>query len=280
MNGRAKNWTFTINNPLDATYPREIVAPMVYMFYGVEHAPTTNTTHLQGFVCFSERQRLTQVKILFPTAHLEVMKGTIAQNITYCSKDGDTHQLGERPTVTQGKRTELMDAIAIIEDGGTLSDVALSNPCTFVRCFKGLRELDNIRYEPAVRTLRVFVFHGPTGCGKTRWAYDHYLAVDVYKLNMNTNGTLWFDGYDRQPVLLIDDFTGWIKFRDLLTLLDFYPYRCQLKGSSTWARWDTVIITSEHPHEQWYNRFDGDITQLTRRITQQYDFGVSIPTTI
>ena len=49
-------------------------------------------------------------------------------------------------------------------------------------------------------------------------------------LSQNTNGTLWFDGYRGQKTLILDDFYGWLKYGDLLKILEGHPYRCQMKG--------------------------------------------------
>lgn len=120
---------------------------------------------------------------------------------------------------------------------------------------------------PKWRDVEVVVFWGKTGTGKTRTA----MAEDsVYKLNTNNNGTLWFDGYDGEKTLVLDDFYGWIKYGELLTLLDGYPYRCQVKGSSVWARWTKVIITSNKRYEDWY--MDRDISALKRRISKIGEF--------
>jgi len=78
----------------------------------------------------------------------------------------------------------------------------------------------------AQRDIKVIVLWGDAGSGKTRFVYDNHKIEDIYKLNVNSNGALWFDGYESQSVLLIDDFNGWIQYRDLLTILDRYPYRC------------------------------------------------------
>src|SRR6185503_7283590 len=114
------------------------------------------------------------------------------------------------------------------------------------------------------RKIKVSVLIGPPGCGKTRKVYDNHDITDIYKLNTSTNGTLWFDGYVGQRILLIDDFKGWIKFTELLTILDVYPYRCQIKGGYCYANWDEVYITSNYSIDNWYN--DVNLSALMRRI--------------
>jgi len=60
------------------------------------------------------------------------------------------------------------------------------------------------------RIMNVKVYWGPTGTGKTRKAMDH---ESVYKLDMANS--LWFNGYNRQKRLVVDDFYGWIKYGHL-----------------------------------------------------------------
>ena len=52
----------------------------------------SGTPHLQGFCILKERMRLTQLKVLCPTAHFEACKGTPYQNFLYCAKGDQSHE--------------------------------------------------------------------------------------------------------------------------------------------------------------------------------------------
>jgi hypothetical protein len=103
----AKHWTFTLNN-----YTNDEVAalsnagpPVSYIIYGKE-VSATGTPHLQGFVSFSARRRLGQVKALIgQRAHVEVAR-IVANAIEYCKKDGDFTEHGTPPTGA-GNRSDL-----------------------------------------------------------------------------------------------------------------------------------------------------------------------------
>lgn len=59
-----------------------------YMIYQVEQAPETGKIHLQGYLNFKAKVSLVMLKRLYSsTAHWEVARGTLAENIAYCSKD-------------------------------------------------------------------------------------------------------------------------------------------------------------------------------------------------
>lgn len=84
--------------------------------------------------------------------------------------------------------------------------------------------------------------------------------------NSNANA-LWWDGYAGEGRLIIDDFYGWIQHHVLLRVLDVYPMRLDIKGSTTYAAWTEVFITSnKHPRE-WFNKYPWDADDaLQRRI--------------
>ncbi len=101
------------------------------------------------------------------------------------------------------------------------------------------------------RTVKTTVFWGDTGTGKTKRVYEEQKFEDVYKLDVSNTG-VWWNGYTGQKVLLIDDFYGWIRYGQLLNILDGYPLRLDIKGDFTIAKFERVYITSnEHPN-MWY----------------------------
>lgn len=264
---QAKNYCFTYNNP-PCLLQLEHISQLQYGVYGEEVAPTTGTRHLQGYLQFIRRVRMTKVCKIIPTAHFEVARGTPAQNIVYCKKGGIYHEFGV-PSTAEGTSSELDDAIDAIEGGASATRIATEYPKLYMHRSRGVSDMIRAVYKPALRMpMTVIVLFGASGTGKTRYAYDTYGPDKVYKLDTNMNGSLWFDGYNDQPVLLIDDFQGWIPFRTLLNILDIYPYLCQVKGSSCYAKWTTVIITSEIEPVHWFGHMVGDYQQLARRITE------------
>jgi len=107
---RAKNWCFTWNNykAVDITNLNafEHDTSVEYLIFGYETS-NTGTPHLQGFISFSQRLRMTQIKNMFKcsSVHLEVAR-TIDQAIQYCKKEGNFVEFGNKPT-KQGRRSDL-----------------------------------------------------------------------------------------------------------------------------------------------------------------------------
>lgn len=200
---------------------------------------------------------------------VQVARGTTQQNIDYCTKsdsklDGPW-EVGERPI--GNKKKLLKSACELIREGVGVEDLPQELDTVRVIHCKGLRhfqtELER-KKRPRYRELTTRVLWGPTGVGKTRWAYEHYPVDQIFKLT-EPEGKLWFDGYTDQPVLLIDDFSGWIKYRHLLNLLDVYPLDLEIKGGFVPAQYTEVIITSNYHPSQWYSQHGLD-APLQRRL--------------
>jgi len=84
---QAKHWLFTLNNP---TGPLELES-IDDLQYGVyqEEIGENGTRHFQGYLIFSVRKRLTQLKAIqqLSRAHFEARRGTSKQARDYCMKE-------------------------------------------------------------------------------------------------------------------------------------------------------------------------------------------------
>lgn len=105
------NWCFTINNYSDnhETILKDMVPAVArYIVFGRE-VGETGTPHLQGYVQFINKKRLTQIKKMagFETAHLEpMMARDPRQAAEYCKKDKIFTEAGVMDT--QGQRKDLL----------------------------------------------------------------------------------------------------------------------------------------------------------------------------
>jgi len=273
----AKHWCFTINNPEgELSLSDALMEKLQYIVWQLEQG-AEGTRHLQGYLQLKEKARLTALKRYWPTAHLEVARGTPAQNKIYCTKP-ETRVEGpwERGTLVGGKgtRTDLHDLGASINAGKKLREVARDTPELVIRYARGIQTLESVvsrvAAEGEVRDPYVYVLWGAPGTGKTLLPHSLYSEADLFTYHLIPGGHQWFDGYDGQPVLIIDDFTGWVPFRTLLMWLDRYPLRLEVKGGFTYARWHRVFITSNRPPEEWYH--DADYAALERRISYVWHF--------
>lgn len=106
---RAKYWCFTLNNP-SSDERMKVVAldgdeTLEYLVFGNE-VGESGTPHLQGFVAFVARVRLSQLRqVISDRAHFEVAKFP-EKAADYCKKDGDFIEFGVL-SLSKGKRTDI-----------------------------------------------------------------------------------------------------------------------------------------------------------------------------
>lgn len=228
------------------------------MIFGLE--TTGSTPHLQGFINFNRKHRFPRVKTMVGIrAHIEKARGTDLDNQRYCSKEKNFFEYGIPQQ--QGKRSDLRKvAETLKENGGDLSQIANDYPTQFIRYQRGLSAFCDVLNLVPKRDFKtnVTVIVGPSGCGKSRYAYDK--DIDAY---YKPRGE-WWDGYNGQKTVIIDDFYGWLKYDELLRVCDRYPHRVPVKGSFRTFISKEIIITSNKHVESWYS-FD-DLSALFRRI--------------
>lgn len=277
---RKRNYCFTINNPGELQFQEEDLETykIKYIAYSLEEGEN-GTPHFQGFVLFINPRTLLGVKRLafFNRAHLEIMNGTFQQNLTYITKAPlSFHEFGQRPEA-QGKRNDLEEVKnKIMSEGLTYDDCLLEYPMICARYPKYVRQIVALRNKKKAREARtknkrkrVYVLWGKPGTGKTRFVYDHHPIEDIYTLTFGdgSSNSLWFDDYQGEKILLLDDFYGNIKYNYLLRLLDNYPMRVQEKGSFNYLNFKYIYITSNKRPSKWYDRAKiPDQGALVRRI--------------
>jgi len=277
--GRNRKWCFTINKyneehlvNINALSEQFAVHGIISLGFQEEIAPSTGMTHIQGYVCFKTQRTMASVKKLLKanTAHLEIMRGTLEQNITYISKDKSAKVNGTRTIVgetesIQGSRTDLKELHTRIMAGEIkISDVMCDYPQLYCQYKNGLRDMcDYVHGKKRNYKSNVTVHYGDSGTGKSR---DAMTDTDAYVLRCSKTG-VWFDGYDYNNTLIIDDFYGWIPFNMLLNLLDRYPMKVDIKGGAMEFNSKKIIITSNKSPIDWYpNLSDEHKIALLRRL--------------
>ena len=106
---RAKHWCFTVNNPTSDERARILALGeddnVEYLVVGNE-VGESGTPHLQGFVAFVARMRLTQLKQnVSSRGHFEVAKFP-DKAAEYCKKEGDFVECGIL-VLSKGKRSDI-----------------------------------------------------------------------------------------------------------------------------------------------------------------------------
>lgn len=260
-----------------------------------EKCPKTGRFHMQGTIEFANETSLNVIKRKLDdqergiSGHYEVRGGTRALSVAYCTKEESRiagpwfHPSANALEEVQGHRNDLDIAVETLHESG-FRELLTRHATTYVKYPRGFSDLRSF-YERTDRQIQrdisVHVLWGDPGTGKTKYVYD-LCSPDLYRLCFDDSKRCWFDGYEGESNLLLDDFYGQIPFAFLLNILDRYPLRVPIKCAFTWANWDTVYITSNVPWEDWYKQI---LLQrpvlhmaLRRRITKVHHFAKLINT--
>lgn len=238
-----------------------------YAIYGEEVCPTTNKTHWQSYIELNSPQRMAAIKKMYNdnTIHIEERRGTREEARTYCMKDNKYEEYGKWIS-GQGHRSDLDDIVEQMKQGKKLTDVMLENPKTYCQYRNGLRDINATivkKNVPAWRDVDVELVTGPTGVGKTRDAVTK--MPDAYKTEGRS--LAWWQDYDGEDELIIDEYDNDVPITQLLNILDGYKLRLNVKGSHTYANWTKVVITTNlKVHELHSNAKPAHRDALFRRI--------------
>lgn len=235
---RSRNWAFT---SFAVDPPTFDIERHVCAVWQREQAPETGRLHWQGFAKFKNpvsRSAAQDILGLSREAHLEKAIHPKA-SYEYCRKE-DTRVQGpyiyplgfcwEDDVKGQGKRTDLSGVADSIREGLSVPAIAERHPESFIKYTRGIAALHAALRggrRDGTRMPTIYYLHGAPGTGKTRWVYDTFGVDAIYQ---KTAADKWWDGYEGQRVILIDEFDGGIPIGDLLQVCDRYPYRADCKG--------------------------------------------------
>lgn len=277
---RSRKWCFTIHarddaeaddwsiNARDDHLPISPAGP-VYWIYQVEVCPDTNRVHLQGFVYYENAVSLRRAKLDLgrDDAHLERCRGTVEENIVYCSKEDSAIQgpfeHGNRPT--QGRRTDWHDARDLVVKGATDAEILDLHP-NLAPQYRGVEKMREVySTHPVRRDISVIYMWGATDVGKTHRARMTY-PESYFVRGKYVEGKL-FDNYRGEETLILDEWKSaeWpLTFMN--ALLDPFGFWVTCRFNNHYSMWTKVIITS---NDDWQEAYFGDPHAATflRRLT-------------
>lgn len=257
-----RNWCFTINNPnySDCDDLDNLVNHAKYMIVGSEFGDE-GTHHFQGFVILKSVKRLSGLKKLLKRAHLEDSKGNWEQNYTYCSKEGDFIEYGDKPLTfaqrakkggesNKEKWRDIID-IAKVGDYETLMN---EYPAEFVRYQSSLMSMQkfaDVEDLPNGTVCGVWI-QGKSGVGKTTYVKNKLVKdkSTIYRKDL----TSWWDGYSnfQHSVVHIDDMDPFSKIRgrDFKIWTQEDAFNAQVKGGYMKIRPKLIVVTSQYSIEE------------------------------
>lgn len=146
-----------------------------------------------------------------------------------------------------GMRTDIMEMKKMVDQGKDWKTIVLEHPTGNHRQVKEYYQQWQAK-NAKERDVDVLWFAGPHAIGKSRKMREMAVRLfgpeSYYCLEASNSGTVWWDGYGHQPVLIIDD--CWHKFNQsfLMKVCDNYPMRLDTKGGFDYAHWRVVLVGS------------------------------------
>jgi len=278
-------WVFTLNNPdqyrnTSAELARWVNTGVVtWCTYQLERGEGQGTLHYQGYAIMSRRYRMQEIRRQLPlgnVCHWERRMGTHEQAKAYANKE-DTRvagpfTFGEEPVNRQGARTDLDEIRTSLQNGDPMLSIADAHFGSFCRYYKAFYHYQSLSStQQRTWQTRVRVWWGPSGTGKTRsaltWATnmcEENPGWRSYWVARPNAGSMFFDGYDGQEIVVIDEFYGWIG-RDLMQrMCDRYPLMVNTKGGMVNFRPRWILITSNQKPSNWWQNIG--LGAMTRRL--------------
>jgi hypothetical protein len=248
-----------------------------YLVVQKERGEENKRLHWQGYIQLYNQHRRRSIQRLTTKLKIkhwcELAKGCAGSNRDYCTKlktsQGSNDRFEFGTPCTQGARTDLEDIKKRLDDGGTMLEIANNHFGDFIRYHSGFRkykELVDKELRKHNREVDVEVISGPTGAGKS-W---NTVGKDLDAFVMDfQNGTEWWDGYNGEKTIIIEEYNNDIKITRLLRILDSYRLRLPIKGGFTYANWNKVIITTNLTSDEFHPKAKPEHrAALTRRINR------------
>lgn len=267
MTSQAKYWILTI--PANDFKPGSEPPPNVAYLRGQLEQGEGGFLHWQLLACFRSKQRLGGVKSVFGrTAHCEPTRSRAAEEYVWkeATAVADTRfEIGRRPF--QRNSSTSWSGVWAAACERRLGDIP--SPIR-VAHYRTIRTIASDYAKPEAVERQVFVYWGKSGAGKSRQAWEQ-AGWDAYPKDPRTK---FWDGYQGQEHVVIDEFRGGIDVAHVLRWLDRYPVLVEIKGSSVPLVAKKIWITSNLAPSEWYPGLDEETLQaLLRRLNiTHFDF--------
>ncbi len=278
---RWRRFLFTMNSPVpdDLATLKELTTSVKefdhynlrYLVCQEEKGEETGRTHIQGYCELLKPKKLGGIRTMFGrsvhVSHVNYPKKAIA----YCKKkktrvnDGFSAEYGTPAKSTKkmvdhgGFNISISDAIA---RGATKAHIIEHYPTKYMQHATNIEKM--IAHYMPKRDFKpeIEIYFGPTGSGKSYTA--HKLYHDAFWIKWPDKSNWWWDGYEGQEVVVLDEFRHQIKLDVMLNLFDCYPFKVEPKYGMTEFRSKKIVVTTNIEPMNWYPKVR-DVSMLLRR---------------
>nr|QTE03426.1 MAG: replication-associated protein [Phylloscopus tenellipes CRESS-DNA-virus sp.] len=252
-----KHWCFTSFAGFISFWDHEDVQ---YCIFGNEKCPKTGRWHKQGYVCFSNKKRLTALKKLDSTAHWEPKRGSVQEAVDYCKKDGDWYEKGDMPIEKGSNKDSFKYCLDMVKEGNFDAIEDSEHLGTYIRYKKTFDSYYKPKLPPYPEPIGIWL-HGKPGKGKDTAVIEKY-APYIKPHNK------WWDGYDGQTSVLLSDVdlatAKWCGTH-LKIWSDRYPFNAEIKGGSTVLHPEKLFVTSNYTIDQLFRHEDATLCNALKR---------------
>ena len=223
--------------------------------------------HVQAVIFFKNARTFSAVKSIFPGAHLEKVNGPPLVASNYCKKGEQSHQEWENdgPLGVNYGYNSMIDERGVLplsraevsaKGGATTAahwqvakDLAMAGKVNeidaqiYVKFYGNLCSIakNNVPLPGDLDGVCGLWFYGASGTGKSRKARDDYPGAFMKQ------PTKWWDGYNQEESVIVDDLDKndhkWMGYY-LKIWADRYAFRGEIKGASVTLRPKVVVVTS------------------------------------
>ncbi|VDM96081.1 unnamed protein product, partial [Onchocerca ochengi] len=289
-NSRGKCWIATIFDVNNFTMElvERIGMGLKYGIVGRETCPQTNRLHFQCYFYFNTSVRFGTLRGRLPTGtYIQLARGTAYQNFLYCSKEHIEYEIGQRPEPQQQylerkrkTQQQSMNLKKFLNNHLTLDELVEEDNLFVMRNVGKMMTLKTLLLKDRTEKTDLYLIIGDAGVGKTKFACS--LSKSYFIKTVNTEK--WWDGYEQQEVVILDDFYGWLTPNELFNLADSTKHMVQVKGGLMKFNSKALVITSNKLPEFWWKpevveKYDMDafdrrvtITWIWKRDTQTMMF--------
>ena len=264
---QTKYWCWVLNNPTEEHVPPNVWPDVEWAVWQHERG-AEGTDHIQGYAVFKNVKRLAWLKNnCDELANWRPRESTHPVCRAYHEKadtriDGPWY-VGEDKFVPKkkGERTDIIKLHQKLMEG-TTAQALYEDPEFFGVWLHSHRAIDRIISDRTPKRNWITftqVYWGTSGCGKTRRAhYEASLKADgtvgepYYVLRKPAGNAVYWDGYNGEKHIIIDEFYGWIPRQAMLTICDRYPTIVDVKnGARNFAPVKIWITSNSDPRLWW-----------------------------
>jgi len=234
-----------------------------FFAYGEETCPTSGKKHNQCYMYFKHSRAwgklaLNRIAKWWGETHnfVDACRGNVDANELYCQKESDLVKIGTEPK--QGHRSDIKDTCTeIMKNNLSVDEIAVDDPMHYHQYGRTFQKIQTIALRQKWRKWQTegIWYFGKTRCGKSHQMFENYNPKTHFIKDLNVE---WWDGYNGQETICINEFKGQIKYGELMDLVDKWPKNVPVRNQESvpFLAKKIIIASITRVEECYCNRTD------------------------